>query len=160
MQQEGANALLGTKERDQVKRRKVVLAGIFLACCAALGALSAPALATVITGIGADIPTNSLQQHGQWRTHLAGAAYFNMLDVPSCGNPTNIGLRNGSGAQETNSIGWVSVSGQKQWVRASNGSTVIPSGQYAFNSRLITIACSDETYPGSGLYRWSGTLTW
>ncbi len=98
--------------------------------------------------------SGTLVQYSTWRPHSSGVSDFTITNQVGCnGNRwSRWGLRkDGSSSQYTQSIQINGESGNGRFRRASDGSTTLPSGQYAINGRMAneTGHFCDNAWAGS-----------
>ncbi|HVK28695.1 MAG TPA: hypothetical protein VM575_10140 [Nocardioides sp.] len=129
-----------------------------VALAAALVALAVsvtPAHANQLWNVGGTLNTSgTLIQYSTWRPHSSGVSDFTISNQVGCaGNRwSRWGLRKDySSSQFTKSVQINGETGNARFSRADNGSTTLPSGQYAINGRMAneTGHGCDNTWAGS-----------
>lgn len=140
------------------ERRRLVssaAAGALLAAIA-VGVVPLAASAASVPIGGTNDTREGLTQWGTYRYHDRGGANFTMQSISpgTCGGSINLGLRNGSGTQITNTLVFTGAGNQIFTVPSSSSPGVVPAGSYAFNSRATGGFC------GYTSINWSGVLNW
>lgn len=136
-----------------------------LAAAATAGALVAGAVigltplaasAASVAISGTNVTTEGLYQSPTYRYHDRGGANFTMQAISpgTCGGSINLGLRNTSGTQITNTLAFTTTNNQIFTVPSSSSPGVLPAGSYAFNSRATGGFCGYTTI------NWNGVLNW
>lgn len=120
------------------------------------GLAGTPAQANQLYNLTGTLNTSgTLIQYSTWRPHSSGTSDFSISNQVGCsGNRwSRWGLRKDySSSQYTNSLQINGETGNGRFSRASNGSTTLPSGQYAINGRM-----ANETGHGCDNY-WAGSI--
>ena len=122
----------------------------------AAGLAAAPAQANQSWNISGTLNTSgTLMQYSTWRPHSSGVSDFTITNQVGCsGNRwSRWGLRkDGSSDQYTQTLQINGESGNGRFKRVSDGSTTLPSGQYAINGRM-----ANETGHGCD-NAWAGSI--
>lgn len=131
------------------------MAIVLMATALALAVSLTPAHANQSWNVGGTLNTSgALIQYSTWRPHSSGVSDFTISNQVGCsGNRwSRWGLRKDqSSSQFTQSLQINGETGNGRFKRADNGSTTLPSGQYAINGRMAneTGHGCDNTWAGS-----------
>ncbi|MCA9686964.1 MAG: hypothetical protein KC457_32660 [Myxococcales bacterium] len=134
--------------------KKIALLAAGVAAASTL--MIAPAQANQLWNVSGTLNTSgTLVQYSTWRPHSTGVSDFTISNQVGCsGNRwSRWGLRKDySSSQYTNSIQINGETGNGRFKRASDGSTSLPTGQYAINGRM-----ANETGHGCD-NAWAGSI--
>ena len=134
--------------------KKIALLAAGVAAASTL--MIAPAQANQLWNVSGTLNTSgTLVQYSTWRPHSTGVSDFTISNQVGCsGNRwSRWGLRKDySSSQYTNSIQINGETGNGRLKRASDGSTSLPTGQYAINGRM-----ANETGHGCD-NAWAGSI--
>ena len=135
-----------------MKKIALVVAGVAVASALAVG----PAQANQLWNVSGTLNTSgTLMQYSTWRPHTSGVSDFTISNQVGCsGNRwSRWGLRKDySTSQYTNTLQINGETGNGRFSRASDGSTTLPTGQYAINGRM-----ANETGHGCD-NSWAGSI--
>lgn len=146
----------GGKAPERGRLALATAAGAILAGVAiGLTPLAANAAASVPIS-GTNDTREGLYQSPTFRYHDRGGANFTMQSISpgACGGSINLGLRNSSNTQITNTLAFSTTNNQIFTVPSSSSPGVLPAGSYAFNTRATGGFCGYYTI------NWSGVLNW
>ena len=134
--------------------KKIALLAAGVAAASTL--MIAPAQANQLWNVSGTLNTSgTLVQYSTWRPHSTGVSDFTISNQVGCsGNRwSRWGLRKDySSSQYTDSIQINGETGNGRFKRASDGSTSLPTGQYAINGRM-----ANETGHGCD-NAWAGSI--
>lgn len=138
-----------------MRNTRKAAASVALAVLASVAAV-APAQANQSYPLSGTLNTSgTLIQYSTWRPHSSGVSDFTISNQVGCsGNRwSRWGLRKDySTSQFTTTIQINGEQGNGRFARADNGSTTLPSGQYALNGRM-----ANETGHGCD-NAWAGSI--
>lgn len=148
--------LISRGKAREKRRLSLAMAAGALVAGAVIGLTPLAANAASVGISGTNDTREGLYQAPTYRYHDRGGANFTMQSMSpgTCGGSINLGLRNTSGTQITNTLAFSTTNNQIFTVPSSSSPGVLPAGSYAFNTRATGAWC------GYYVINWSGVLNW